>query len=140
MSMEAREEWLSSLIGSWKLAAFAFEFEDGERVPVYVDGCGSLIITAERFAAILCDKARKVSDPVPSLFEGMMAYSGRYQLQGDDTVVVGVDVAWHPSWLGTKQTRHFKMTDQTLAIISSLQEHPKYPGRMGRGVINWTRE
>jgi hypothetical protein len=131
---------LASLIGTWKLAAFAFEFEDGERVPVYTDGCGSLIITPKRFAAILSDNARKTDDPANSLFEGMMAYTGRYELQGADTVVIDVDVAWHPSWLGTKQTRHFKITDEKLAIVSSIQEHPKYPRRMGRGVINWTRE
>jgi hypothetical protein len=109
-------------------------------VPFYVDGTGSLIITADRFTAILCDNARKVSDPAPSLFEGMMAYTGRYQLQGNDTVVIDVDVAWHPSWQNTKQTRHFKIADDALSIISALQDHPKYPGRMGRGVVNWTRE
>ncbi len=131
---------MASLIGSWKLTAFNFEFEDGQRVPVYADGCGSLIITADRFGAILCDKARKADDPVNSLFEGMMAYTGRHHLQDADIVIIDVDVAWHPSWLGTKQTRHFKITGEKLAIVSSLQEHPKYPGRMGRGVIDWTRE
>lgn len=129
------------MVGTWKLVAFQFEFEDGERRDAYADACGSLIITADgRMAAILADNARQLTDAPSSLFDRMMAYTGRYRVQGDDTFVVDVDVAWHPSWLGTEQTRYFKVEGDMLSIISAPQEHPKYPGRTLRGVITWTRE
>jgi Lipocalin-like domain len=130
-----------SLIGSWMLVSFESEFEDGQRQPVYDDAKGSLIITPDgRFVAILADNARREDDQPSVLFDRMMAYTGRYRLQSEDTVVVDVDVAWHPSWLGTKQTRHFTIKDGTLSIISPLQQHPKYPGRTLRGIISWRRE
>jgi Lipocalin-like domain len=130
-----------SLIGSWQLVAFEFEFENGQRQTAYDDGKGSLIITPDgRFVAILADNARTENDQSSVLFDRMMAYTGRYRLQGEDTVVVDVDVAWHPSWVGSKQTRHFTIKDGTLSIISPPQQHPKHPGRTLRGIISWRRE
>src|SRR5262245_51786158 len=99
-------ETSNPLVGTWKLVAFQIEFEDNERQPVYSEPCGSLIITPDgRMLTVLADNARQLNDPPSSLFERMMAYSGRYRVQGDDCFIVDVDVAWHPSWLGTEQTR-----------------------------------
>jgi hypothetical protein len=130
-----------SLIGSWTLVAFEFEFENGQRQAAYDDGKGSLIITPDgRFVAILADNARTENDQPSVLFDRMMAYTGRYRLQGEDTVVVDVDVAWHPSWVGSKQTRHFIIKDGMLSIISAPVQHPKHAGQLVRGIINWRRE
>jgi Lipocalin-like domain len=134
------EETLSSnLAGSWKLVSFNFEFEDGEKVQAYADGQGSLIITAERFSAIVSDNSRKLTGAPASFFEGMMAYTGLYSVEGN-AIVVNVDVAWHPAWVGSKQIRYFTIEDDELSIVSAVQEHPKHPGRKGRGVIYWRRE
>jgi Lipocalin-like domain len=130
-----------SLIGSWTLVAFEFEFEDGQRQAAYEDGKGSLIITPDgRFVAILADNARTENDQPSVLFDRMMAYTGRYRLQGENTVVVDVDVAWHPSWVGSKQTRRFTLKDGMLSIISTPVQHPKHPGQLVRGIISWRRE
>ena len=129
------------LIGSWQLVSFEFEFEDGQRQAAYDDAKGSLIITPDgRFVAILADNARREDDQPSVLLDRMMAYTGPYQLQGEDTVVIDVDVAWHPSWVGSKQTRHFTVKDGTLSIISLPLQHPQHPGRTLRGVISWMRE
>ena len=131
----------NSLVGTWKLVGFQFEFENQERRDAYDKACGFLIITPNgRMAAILADNGRQLDDPAGSLFDRMMAYSGRYRIQGDDVFVVDVDVAWHPSWLGTEQTRLFKIEDDKLAIISAPLTHPKFPGQTVRGVITWRRE
>ena len=107
----------------------------------YSDACGSLIVTADgRMFAILADNARQLNDPPGSLFNRMMAYTGRYRIQGDDAFVVEVDVSWHPSWLGTEQTRYFKIERNMLWIISAPQQRPKHPGRTIRGIITWRRE
>jgi Lipocalin-like domain len=125
----------------WKLVSFEFEFESGHREAAYDDAKGSLIITADgRFVAIVADNARTENDQPSVLFDRMMAYTGPYQLKGEDTVVIDVDVAWHPSWVGSEQTRHFIIKDGMLSIISTPVQHPKHPGQLVRGVINWRRE
>jgi Lipocalin-like domain len=130
-----------ALIGSWQLVAFEFEFENGQRQAAYDEGKGSLIITPDgRFVAILADNARREDDQPSVLFDRMMAYTRRYHLEGDDTVVVDVDVAWHPSWVGSKQTRRFILKDGILSIISTPLQHPQHPGQLVRGVISWKRE
>jgi hypothetical protein len=76
-----------SLIGSWTLVAFEFEFEDGQRQAAYDDGKGSLIITLDgRFVAIVADNARAENDQPSVLFDRMMAYTGRYRL----LVMIGI--------------------------------------------------
>jgi hypothetical protein len=131
----------SPLVGIWKLVAFQFEFENGERQDAYSNACGSLIITEDgRMFAILADNARQLNDPPSSLFDRMMAYTGRYHIESDDAFVVEVDVSWQPSWLGTDQRRYFKIEGDMLWIISAPQQHPKHPGRTIRGIITWRRE
>jgi Lipocalin-like domain len=129
------------LVGTWKVVSFQLEFQDtGRRANVYEKPCGVIVATADRFTAVLADEARLPGDAPNVLFDGMMAYSGRYRLQGDDCFVTTVDVAWHPTWLGTEQTRYFKLDGDTLSIISPPQQHPKAAGQLIRGVIVWKRE
>lgn len=90
--------------------------------------------------AIVADNGRQPNDPPSSLFDRIMAYSGPCHVQGDDCFTTDVDVAWHPSWLGTKQTRYFKIEGDMLSIITPPGQHPKYPGRTVRGVLTWKRE
>ena len=134
-------ETSNPLVGTWKLVAFQVEFENHERQDAYDKPCGSLIITADgRMLTLLADNGRQPNDPPGSLFDRMMAYSGPCRVQGDDCFTTDVDVAWHPSWLGTKQTRYFKIEGDMLSIITAPTQHPKYPGRTIRGVITWKRE
>jgi hypothetical protein len=130
------------LIGTWKLLSLQFEFADtNERRDAYDQPSGFLIITADgRMMTVLADNARLPSDGLGSLFDRMMAYSGRCRLLGDDCFIVAVDVAWHPSWIGTEQTRYFKIDHGILSIISPPQQHPKFPGQTIRGVIVWQKE
>jgi len=46
----------------------------------------------------------------------MMAYTGRYRLQGDGCLITTVDSAWQPAWLGTGQVRLFKIEGDTLSV------------------------
>ena len=137
----ARAETSNSLVGTWKLEAFQIEFENHERQDAYDKPCGSLIITPDgRTLAIVADNGRQLNDHPSSLFDRMMAYSGPCHVQGDGSFTTDVDVAWHPSWLGTKQTRYFKIEGDMLSIITPPGQHPKYPGRTVRGVLTWKRE
>ncbi len=68
----------------------------------------------------------------------MLAYSGPYRIEGDK-FVTSVDVAWHPSWVGTEQVRHIRFVDDTLEITTPQQTMPLYGKRQGRGVLMWRR-
>jgi hypothetical protein len=129
----------NNLIGTWRLASFVYEFVDGEKVEPYSDGQGSLTITPERFTAIFSENPRKPTDDRASLFAGMMACTGSYQLDGSSAVTI-VDMAWHPARTGSEETRYFTLDDDRLSVVSGVQENPRYPGRKYRGVINWKRE
>jgi hypothetical protein len=121
------------LIGTWKVVSFEFEFEGGkERRDAYDQPSGYIIFTADgRMMTVLADSAREPSDAPSSLFDRMMAYSGRHRLQSDDCFIVTVDVAWRPSWIGTEQTRYFKLDGDIFSIVSP---------QTIRGVIVWKRE
>ena len=54
----------------------------------------------------------------------------------------GIQPAQHssgPSWIGTEQARFFTINGETLAMTTARQTHPLYPGRTGRGVVEWRR-
>ncbi len=131
------------LIGSWKLVSFQFVIEGtDERGNVYDEHpTGFLAFTADgRMLTILTASDRQQDADPGNLFASMMAYSGRYRLQDADTLIINIDAAWHPSWVGTEQTRLFKLEADTLSIIAPPQPHPKWPGRLVRGIVAWRKE
>ena len=72
-----------------------------------------------------------------TLFKSMMAYVGKFRLEKNDLLVIRAEVAWHPDWVDTEQARYFKLNGKELLILSNQTTHPKFPGRMGRGVVVW---
>jgi hypothetical protein len=83
---------------------------------------------------------RSSDAPPDVLFNRMTAYSGRYQMQGNDTFATKVDTAWLPAFLGTEQIRHFKLDGNVLSAFSPPQEHPRFPGKKVRYIAIWERE
>ena len=132
-------------IGTWKLKSIQFEFADTrESVDLYgPNPSGYLIHTGEgRMMTVLTrsDRAPPKEDAEgATLFKTMMAYTGKYRVEGDDKYVTDVEVAWHPAWNGTQQVRFFKVDRDTMSITTAEQSHPIFPGRKGRGIITWTR-
>ena len=129
-------------MGTWKIVSFQFEVEGtGERRNVYDEHpIGVNVITAEgRFLTLLTASNRASTASASDLFDNMMAYSGLFRLQGN-RLIVKVDTAWHPAWVGTEQTRSFKRDGDTLSLISDFQEHPKFPGQRVRGILIWHKE
>jgi hypothetical protein len=130
------------LVGSWKLITFHYVAEDtNERGDVYESPCGVLTFTATgRMMTIITAGDRGPNADPRDLFCAMMAYSGQYRIQGDDTFIVKVDAAWHPSWIGTEQVRFFKLEGETLSVTSPAQYHPMFPGRLVRGMVTFKKE
>ena len=132
----------NSPVGTWKLLSFQYEFEDSDQreEPLGVDPVGYLILTEERLITLMTARERTTGAAPGDLLGSMIAYSGRYRLQGDDCFITTVDSAWQPAWIGTEQVRFFKIDGEILSAVSSLREDPKYPGRRIRGVAIWRKD
>lgn len=124
------------LFGWWKILSFQVEFEDtGERADTYgVEPLGHIVIDRDRMMSILTSRERLNSDPA-ALLETMIAYSGLCRVEDDDKLIIKVDTAWHPAWIGSEQVRFFKVDRGVLSITTAWQTHPSFPGRMARGVL-----
>jgi Lipocalin-like domain len=132
------------LVGTWKLVSFGFALDaTNERGNVYDEHPAGCLTFAPngRMTAILTagDRAAAAADAA-ALFGDMMAYSGHYRLPAAGTFVVTVDVAWHPSWLNTEQTRFYEIEGDTLSITSPPLPHPRFPGGLVRGIVTCQRE
>jgi hypothetical protein len=113
--------------------------DTGECVDTYgVDPLGYLVITDDRMMSILTSRERTDKDAA-ALFETMMAYSGSCRIEDEARLVIKVDAAWHPAWVGSEQLRLFNVDGDTLSITTAWQTHPKFPGRMARGVLTAQR-
>jgi hypothetical protein len=132
----------SALIGTWKLSAVQFEFADtGERHDLFgPTPVGRLILTrAGDFMTVITSGDRSLLHDAARLFETMMAYAGKFRLDGDK-LIISCDLSWHPDWVGTKQVRFFKLDGEKLSLRSAKQTHPRYSDKPGYGVIDWRRE
>jgi hypothetical protein len=132
----------SALVGTWKLLLAQFEFGDnGERHDLFgPTPIGRLILTeAGDFMTVITSTERIPAADATRLFETMMAYAGKFRLDGNK-IVIGCDVSWHPSWVGTDQVRFFRVDGSNLHLRTGAQTHPLHPDRPGYGVIDWRRE
>ncbi len=78
---------------------------------------GSLVVTPEgRLITVTTapDRIAPATDAdAAALLVNMVCYSGRVRVEGPGRFVTDVDVAWHPSWLGTEQARNFSISGAT---------------------------
>jgi Lipocalin-like domain len=74
-----------------------------------------------------------------ALFRSMVAYSGKWSIDGEKFVTV-VDVAADPSWVGTVQVRYFTFDGQTLSLRTAPLELPSFPGRRAVVYADWEKE
>jgi lipocalin-like protein len=145
VEMSAPSDASSKLVGTWQLVSVKFEPADtGEAVDMYgPDPLGYLILTAEgRMMVIQTSRNRQPprnDADLAELFKSLIAYTGRYRVEGNDHFVTTVDVAWHPAWLGTEQARAFVLEGGVLSIVTVGMSHPNFPGRSGRAVLRWKR-
>ena len=140
MSDEKRQ-----IVGTWKLVSV--EYEDQEtmaRTPVLGEHPrGYQIATPDgRWIAVVTAEAR----PVPKTdrqrldaFRSMIAYSGRYRVEGN-TVTTRVEVAWNEAWVGGEQLRHIRFEGDRLFIESPPMPHPNVGDKVVRVIVTWQRE
>jgi hypothetical protein len=130
-------------LGVWTLVSMQFVFDDtGERVDVYgAHPDGVIVLTPEgHMIGIITTgaKAQRADPDTATLFRNMLAYSGPYRIEGDK-FITNVDIAWHPSWVGTEQVRFFRVEGDRLFITTPPQTLPRYDARLGHAVLEWRR-
>jgi lipocalin-like protein len=133
------------LVGTWQLVSVKFELTDtGESMDMYgSEPLGYFILTAEGRLMVI-ETARDRQPPQndvdnASLFKSMLAYSGHCRVLDDNRFVTNVDVAWHPAWMNTEQTRAFEIDGDLLSVSTVGMVHPNFPGRTGQAVVRWRR-
>jgi hypothetical protein len=135
----------AKLVGSWKLVSWVQEFQDGGE-PRHEYGkhpVGYIIFTPEgRMMAVLEGEGRKSpssDEDRLALFRTMVAYTGKYFLEGDKWTTK-VDAAWLPDRRGTDQVRFFKVEGDKLYVTTPFRTGLNYGGRVARSLLVWERE
>jgi Lipocalin-like domain len=119
------------VIGIWKLVSQEIEIQaSGQKEPVMGRSpTGYAIFTPEgRVMFVLTGEGRKPPQTVQDradLLNSMAAYTGMYRLEGDKWITQ-VDVAWNPEWVGTEQTRFFKLDGDRLHVTSTWRIMPNW--------------
>jgi hypothetical protein len=132
------------LVGTWRLASWQVIAEDG--APQDVFGAapkGYLVLTPEGRSIVLTtatgrkggmDDASRVA-----LHKSMLAYTGRYRVEGSD-FVTAVEISWNEEWNGTEQRRHYRIEGDTLFIETTPAPSMVSPGETDFRRLKWVRE
>ena len=135
---------VSPLVGTWKLVSW--QVIAAGKPPQDVFGLhprGYLILTPEgRSMALTTAESRKpgIGDAErAALHRSMLAYSGRYRVEGND-FITRVDVSWNDEWNGTEQRRHFRIEGNRLFLETAPGASITSPGTTDFRRIVWERE
>jgi hypothetical protein len=134
------------LVGSWRLLSLQMEMEDTGEIaePWGTRPQGRLVVTPEgRLITVTTagDRLPPETDAEASpLLGSMVCYSGKTRMDGNARFVTEVDVAWHPSWLGTQQARNFTLEVDVLYVRTDVLTLPAYPRRSAYAMLSWRRE
>ena len=133
----------SPVHGAWQLLTYTVEVkETGETFqPMGDKPTGYVIFTPEgRLSFTLSAEGRQpaTSDQErAALLSSVIAYTGSYRLEGDRWITQ-VDVAWNPEWVGTEQTRYFRVEADRLTVTTPWRVMPNWPEKgMTRSIVRF---
>jgi hypothetical protein len=135
----------AQIVGTWKLVSVMYEDQQSkELTPVLgKNPKGSQVATADgRWLALVTAEGRKIpqtDEERAQALRSMIAYSGRYRVEGDK-VITKVEIAWNESWVGGEQVRFVRFEGDKLYIESPPMPHPNVGGRAVRVIVTWERE
>jgi hypothetical protein len=143
---DMRDDPTSRIAGTWKLVSFQTAFDGADAVEPYgPDPKGRLVLTPEgHWIIILTGAGRrpaKTNDEKAALLDSMLAYSGRYIIEGD-SITTRIDMSSNEvfSGLNRDQVRYFelegdRLTIRTPEIVSAIR-----PGQKAVGTVVFERE
>jgi hypothetical protein len=143
VSSAARAAESGALIGNWKLVSWQVVVGNETQNPFGSHPTGYLLLTREgRAMALTTADARKPGEGIAeraALHKSMLAYSGKYRIEGDDFITT-VDISWNEIWNGTEQRRHYRIEGDRLFIESAPAPSILYPGKTDFRRLVWERE
>jgi hypothetical protein len=134
------------LVGAWRLLSLRMESQDTGQLtePWGTQPQGQMVLTPEGRLITVTTAGGRLSPATDAeaaaLLGSMVCYSGKTRMDGSSRFVTEVDVAWHPSWLGTQQARNYALEGEVLSIHTDVITHPAYPGRAVSFILSWQRE
>ncbi len=132
-----------ALIGSWKLVSWQVVVEGQPQDLFGSKPTGYLILTREGRAMALTTAQNRTAGESETeraaLHKSMLAYTGRYRVEGDE-FVTSVDASWNEVWNGTEQRRRFRTEGDKLIIESAPAPSILFPGKVDYRRIVWERE
>ena len=133
------------ILGIWRLVAYEVESQaTGEREPVLGKTLtGNIIFTPEgRMMVVLTGEGRQApttDQDRADLFKSLVAYTGLYRVDGDKWLTK-VDVAANPAWVGTEQTRPFRVDGNRLQESTGVMPWAAHPDKgMMRFILTYER-
>lgn len=145
--MQADHEATVPVVGTWKLVSYVIEVqENGSIMKVMGEmpsGYVAFLPTGRVFFMLTAEG--RMPDPEHSaeghalLLDTMVAYTGRYRIE-DDKWITRVEVAWNPEWIGTEQTRFFKLEGDCLQVLTPWRLMPNWAEHgLTRSIISFER-
>ena len=131
--------------GAWKLVSYEVEIQTSGEImlPMGKNPTGYVYFSPEsRVWFVLTGDGRKpakTNDEKAALLDSLVAYSGKYRLEGDKWIT-SVEVAWNPAWIGTEQSRTYKVEGERLQVLTPWRVMPNWADKgMTRSIITFER-
>lgn len=122
------------LVGRWDIVSWAQEYDDGRTVlPMGEHLVGFIRYTADGDMVAMISTADRPrfttggqwdaeDTEMAAAYRSMLAYAGRYELDGD-VVVHHVEISAYPGWIGSAQRRRLVVGDDgTIALEARLED------------------
>jgi Lipocalin-like domain len=135
----------AKVLGIWKLVSLEIEVQGTGRMepPMGENPTGYAVFTQEgRAFFILTGELREPAtndEQRAGLLNTLVAYTGMYRVEGGKWITK-VEVVWNPEWVGSEQTRFFKLEGNRLKVLSPWRVMPNWPDKgMTRSILNFDR-
>jgi len=134
------------LVGTWKLTSAPSKFDGGDTNEGFgPNPKGRLVLTSDGHFIVIITRAdrapAKNSDEKAALLDSMLAYSGKYTIDGD-RIMTRVDISHTEIFSGALQiqTRFFSVEGDKLVLSTGLIASSFRPGQKVESVLTWERE
>src|ERR1051325_7359225 len=112
-------------------------------VPAHAADADRIATAQGRWLALVTADGRpvpKTDEDRAKALRSMIAYSGRYRVEGDK-VITKVEVAWNRAAVGGEQVRFLRFEgDDVLHIESPPMPHPNVNDKVVRVIVTWARD
>jgi Lipocalin-like domain len=131
------------LFGTWKIVSAVVEdVQTKEQEPLYGEHPKGylILLPTGRMMSLLVSEGRKApqtDEERSAAFRSMVAYTGRYTLEGNKWTT-RPDVAWNEAWM-MEQVRYFKLDGDRLIVETAPALNPNY-GKVVRVTLVWQKE